>query len=141
MLSVAAFVVNLFASPLPVAPCDLVAAATANELLGARAGAPESMGPEQDEDIPGATRSVCIYMAGTRMPIVMEHTFRDAKSARDAMTQEAIRAQHEEEPGLTIKDEPGLGDKAYWVVLKGGAQYVVIKGAKVLSVLLGGVAK
>jgi hypothetical protein len=57
------------------------------------------------------------------------------------MTQEAIRAPHEEETGLTIKDETGLGDKAYWVVMKSGGEYVVIKGAKVLSIAMGGVAK
>jgi hypothetical protein len=142
MLAFTTLLLSLLAPSSLAMTCDLVPPITANELLGARGGLPQLTGPEQDEETPGAMRSVCMYMAGKRMLLVIEHTFKDAKAARDATTQEAIRARHEDDGGATIKDEPGLGDKAYWIVLKnGGGEYVVIKGAKVLSIVLGGVAK
>lgn len=40
--------------------------------------------------------------------------------------------------GSRIVEEPGLGDKAYWAYTSEGAEIVVLKGAVVLGVAVGG---
>ena len=39
---------------------------------------------------------------------------------------------------IKLTEEPGLGDKAYWAYTARAQQYVVLKGADVLGLALGG---
>ena len=60
-------------------------------------------------------------------------------AAKSAINQEFLLAQLEEEDAK-VEAESGMGDQAWWGYSTKGAQYVVLKGAIVLSVHLGGQA-
>ena len=55
-------------------PCDLVSKDAASALLEAPVTKMEPGGPERDEDT-GGMRTLCAYMAGTRMLIVVREVF------------------------------------------------------------------
>ena len=125
----------------PPGPCDLLSAAAASELLGQPVTTPTPSGPEPDEDT-GGTRTVCVYQAGTRMLILVRVAYASAPAARDATTQELVGERFGEgEDDFTVKEESGLGDRAFWALSPRAAEYVVVKGPTVLGLLLGGMPK
>lgn len=122
-------------------PCDLLTREAAEGLLGQKVAAPEPSGPEPDEDS-GGTRSVCVYQAGTRMLIVIRVAFASAAAAREATTRELVTEHYGEgEKDFTITEAPGLGDQAFWAYSARAAEFIVVKGASVLGVTLGGMPK
>jgi len=146
-------------------PCDLLDKATASQLLGKPVASAEPSGPEPDEES-GATRTVCTYMSGQSMLIVMQLAFKTPAAASQATTKELVAQQLGEEnaegekdaddrdaddrdaaengddPGdLTIEEASGLGDKSYRAYNPIGANYIVLKGSKVLLLSLGGTGK
>lgn len=121
------------ASLLTVDPCELVGKAQAAELLGQPVTRVMPSPPEPDEDS-GGTRSSCMYFAGGRALIVIHVAFPSPEAARRG-TQRAL-ASDDEKP--TLREEPGVGDRALWSFTAEGAQYAIVKGAAVVAVSIGG---
>jgi hypothetical protein len=122
-------------------PCDLLTREAASELLGQQVTTPTPSGPEPDEDT-GGTRTVCVYQSGTRMLILVRVAFASAAAAREATTRELVGERYGEgEDDFTLKEEPGLGDKAFWAYSRRAAEFIVVKGATVLGLTLGGMPK
>ncbi|HEY7683558.1 MAG TPA: hypothetical protein VH879_13015 [Gemmatimonadales bacterium] len=117
-------------------PCDLLDRATAGQLLGQAVAAGTPSGPEPDEDS-GGTRRNCVYQAGKSLLVLTQVTFASAAAAREATTRELVGERLGEED-FTVKEESGLGDKAYWAYSEIAAQYIVVKGPNVLGLALGG---
>ena len=117
-------------------PCDLVDKATATALLGAAPLEMSPMGPEPDEDT-GSTITYCTIHGQHSAIIVSQMAFKDADAARKTITKEQVTGQMEGDV-KKLTEEKGLGDKAYWAYTERGVEYVVIKGANVLAVGLGG---
>ena len=134
---------SLLTYPLALAvaagPCDLVDKAAATQLLGAPVTTVSPSGPEPDEDT-GATRNACVYQAGDRMLVLVRLDFPTATAARDAAS-EQLQSDDLTEEGTTIKEESGLGDKAWLAHTRHGLQYIVLKGPTVLSLAIGGMPK
>jgi hypothetical protein len=120
-------------------PCDLVSRAAASAILEAPVTKMEPGTPERDEDT-GGMRTLCAYMAGTRMLMVVREVFASAAAAKEATTKELVTDRLEDEHS-TVTEAPGLGDKAYWATTPHAAEWVVIKGSSVLGVTLGGMPK
>ena len=118
-------------------PCDLLDRAAAAQLLGAPVTTMEPSGPEPDEDT-GATRTTCMYQAGKGMLVVIRLEFPDAAAAREVTSAELAPEKLAEEKA-TVKPESGIGDKAYLMYNPRAVEYVVVKGATVLTLALGGV--
>jgi hypothetical protein len=74
------------------------------------------------------------------MLIVTRVVFASATAAREATTEELVGERLGAE-NVTVKEEPGLGDKAYWAQSPTGAEYIVLKGPTVLGLALGGMPK
>jgi hypothetical protein len=121
-------------------PCDLLDRATASQLLGKPVASMEPSAPEPDEDS-GGMRSVCVYQAGTSMLMVIQETFKTAEAARDLTTQELVGERYGGNEAVTVEEASGLGDRAFWIHSPTAAEYVVLKGAKVLALLLGGTTR
>jgi len=117
-------------------PCDLLDRAAAAQLLGAPVTSMDPSGPEPDEDT-GASRTTCTYMAGQAMLIVIRLDFPNAAAARDVTAAE-LEPEKLAEQQATAKPESGVGDKAYLIYNPRAAEYVVVKGASVLTLALGG---
>lgn len=117
-------------------PCDLLDPATVSELLGQPLTRGVPAGPEPDEDT-GGTLSYCTYHAGPTALIVSQVAFESAAAARKATTKELVAGRLEDDL-MALKEEPGLGDKAFWAYTPQGAEYVVLKGPSVLGLALGG---
>lgn len=127
----------LATAPAPAAgPCDLLDLATASALVGQPVARGMADGPTVDEETGGST-NFCIYQAGPSMLIVSVTTYKSAAAAKAATTKESMSERMEGE-GTTLSEEAGLGERAYWMVTKQGAQFAVLKGANVLSMALGG---
>ena len=116
-------------------PCDLLDRTAATQLLGQPVTSLTPSGPEPDEDT-GGTRTVCVYQAGMRMLILTRVAFPTAAAARAAMTAELV-GERLAEDGVTVKEESGLGDKAYWAQSANAAEYIVLKGPTALGIALG----
>jgi hypothetical protein len=140
----AALALSLFLHPAGAAipgPCDLLTRAAASELLGQQVTTPTPSGPEPDEET-GGTRTVCVYQAETRMLILIRVVFASAPAALAATTRELVGERFSEgEDDFTVTEESGLGDRAFWAHRPGAAEFVVVKGATVLGLVLGGMPK
>lgn len=127
----------LAAAPAPAAgPCDLLDLATVSALVGQPVARGTADGPTVDEETGGSTH-FCIYQAGPAMLIVSVTSYKSAAAAKAATTKELV-SERSEEAEATITEETGLGERAFWAVTKQGAQFVVLKGANVLALALGG---
>jgi hypothetical protein len=137
MLPEFAFVLALVASAAQKSgPCDLLDRATVVALLGQTSSGGTPAGPERDDET-GGTLRYCTYRAGTAAIILSQVTFSSAAEAGKATTQELVTSRMDGE-GSKIVEEPGLGDRAFWAYTSEGAQIVVLKGAVVLGVAIGG---
>jgi hypothetical protein len=74
------------------------------------------------------------------MLIVTRVVFANATAAREATTKELVGERLGDED-VTVKEEPGLGDTAYWASSPTAAEYIVVKGPAVLGLALGGMPK
>jgi hypothetical protein len=54
------------------------------------------------------------------------------------MMQEQLAQMKVDDASVTISEEAGLGDQAYWGVAQDAVSYTVVKGSHVFSVVLGG---
>ncbi len=121
------------------APCNLMDRATVIALLGPASTTGSPTGPEADEDTNGTLR-YCTFRAGTAAVLISHVTFPSAADARKATTKELVISRMEGDDAKLV-DEPGLGDKAWWVYTSEGAEFLVLKGSVVLGVGLGGELK
>lgn len=64
------------------------------------------------------------------MLIVTRVVFANATAAREATTKELVGERLGDED-VTVKEEPGLGDTAYWASSPTAAEYIVVKGPAV----------
>lgn len=117
-------------------PCDLLDRATATSLLGAPVKNVDASPPTRDEDT-GGTVAICMYRSDAAAVIVSQITFGSPAAARQATTKEVVEGRMEEEV-TAFKEVPGVGDRAFWAVTEAGAQFVILKGATVVGVALGG---
>ena len=117
-------------------PCDYLDKATVTGLLGGAPVATMPMGPTPDEDTDG-TATYCTIRGPRSAVIVSQVAFKDADAARKATTKELVAGRLEDEV-QELTEEKGLGDTAFWAYTAQGAQFVVLKGANVLAVSLGG---
>jgi hypothetical protein len=143
MLAMFSLAVGLSASPAsaaPPGPCDLLDKATASQLLGKPVASMEPSGPEPDEDS-GGMRTHCVYMAGTSMLVVTQVIFQSPAAASETTTRELVGERYGEDEDMTVEEAGGLGDKAFWAYTPTAADYIVVKGAKVLALTLGGTGK
>ena len=129
------FVTFLAAASAP-GPCDLLDRATVASLLGKPATEVTPSPPTPDEDT-GGTVTVCMYRSDAAALIVSQVTFANAAAAQKATTKELVEGRMDEEV-TAFKEVPGLGDRAFWVTTAAGAEFVILKGATVLGVSLGG---
>lgn len=129
------FVAALVLGAPPAGPCDLVDKAKITALLGQPATG-EPSGPEKDEDT-GGMMSYCSYRAGQLMVIVSNVVFANAAAARKATTQELVKARLDDETAK-VTAEQGVADAGYWAESAKGRMYVVLKGARVVGVMIGG---
>ena len=76
------------------------------------------------------------------MLILVRIAYASPAAAREATTRELVEERYGEgEDDFTITEEPGLGDKAYWAHNPRAAEFIVVKGANVLGLILGGMPK
>lgn len=129
-------VVSLVTAP---GPCDLLSRDAAAQVLGQPATTATPSGPEEDEET-GGSRTICVYQVGERMLIVTRVIFASAAEAREATTQELV-GERLGGDDVTVKEEAGLGDRAFWAHTAKSAEYIVLKGASALGVTLGGMPK
>ena len=136
MLSAGLSLVLLASNPSLAGPCDLLDRAAAGTLAGAPVspGMPEP--PEPDDETNGIL-SYCMYRAPKASVIVSLVAFPNAGDAKKATTKELVAGRLEGEQ-KELKEETGLGEKSFWAYTEEGAQYVVLKGANVIAVSMGG---
>ena len=134
----------LFLAALPIVlttvagPCDLLDRAAAAQILGAPVTKMEPSGPEPDEDT-GASRSTCMYTAGKGMLMVIRLDFPSAAAARDVIAANLQPDKLAEDKATAKEESGGPGEKSYVVYNPKAAEYVVLKGATVLTLAVGGV--
>jgi hypothetical protein len=76
------------------------------------------------------------------MLILIRVDFASAPAALAATTRELVGERFSEgEDDFTVAEVPGLGDRAYWAYRPGAAELIVVKGATVLGLTLGGMPK
>ncbi len=136
MLPVALSLVMLSSAPSLAGPCDLLDRAAAGTLAGAPVSPGISEPPEPDDETNGIL-SYCMYRAPKGAVIVSLVAFANAGDAKKATTKELVAGRLEGDQ-KELKEETGVGDKAFWAYTEQGAQYVVLKGANVIAVSIGG---
>ena len=117
-------------------PCDLLDRATVSSILGKPVTDVKATGPERDADI-GGTLAFCTYRAGAAALVVSQITFASADVARKSTTKELVDSRMDDDV-TEFKEVTGIGDRAFWAYTETGAEFVVLKGAIVLGVSLGG---
>jgi hypothetical protein len=129
------FAAIVSAQPAP-GPCDLLDRAAVASILGKPVTDVSPSEPTRDDDI-GGTVVYCYYRAGEAALIVSQITFANAAAAQKATTKEVVEGRMEDEV-TAFKEVSGVGDRAFWASTQTGAQFVIVKGATVLGVALGG---
>lgn len=120
----------------PIDPCALVSKADAAALLGSPVWTAPPSKPEKDEET-GGTVVYCNMNVDDSLFRVSVVTFGSASEARAKTTKELL-AERIKGRNLKIEQVNGLGDRAYWTTYDSGAQYVVVKGSRVLGLRVGG---
>jgi hypothetical protein len=136
---VAVFGTALLSSAAPagaVDPSTLVSKAEATALIGQPVVA-TSGGPAEKDDDSGGMLSYCTFRAGPSALIVSVVSFSSATEAK-AKTTRQLAAARLDGDDAKIVEESGLGDRAFWATTANGAEYVVLKGSRVLGLALGG---
>ena len=116
--------------------CASVDKAQVGALLGGTAPAPIATGPEKDADAGGIT-TICMFMQGKKGVLTMRIEFASPQEAAKKVTLEYLKNQQGDEAKYV--EEKGVGDRAFWAVSDEGSSYVILKGAKLYSVALGGI--
>lgn len=116
----------------PPDPCALVTAADIAGALGSRPSAGKPHGPRRDEDT-GAQSWSCDYTAGEAYLSIGFAELPTAAAAAAALRATAKLAADDED-GIRLSPQPGLGDGALWGSSDEGGIWVVHKGRHLLNV-------
>src|SRR5262245_15117860 len=117
--------------------CRVVDKAQVGALLGGTAPAPMQTGPEKNADA-GGISTTCIFVQGQRGVVMMRVEFASAQEAQKTVSLEYLKNQEQGEDAKYV-EEKGAGDRVFWGVSEEGAFYVILKGATLYFVGLGGV--
>jgi hypothetical protein len=115
--------------------CSLVSSDEAATVLG-QAVIAITPGSEPDS-ISGSTLNFCTYL-GSGLALVVSSVETGSAKAGAEILQAQLANMLAEDPTTTSKEEPGLGNKAYWSVAEHGVSYTVLTDTHVFSVALGG---
>lgn len=119
-----------------VDPATLVSQAEATAVMGQPVVATPG-GPAAKDDDTGGMLAYCTFRAGPTALIVSVVSFSSATEAK-AKTTKQLAAARLDGDDAKIVEESGLGDRAFWATTANGAEYVVLKGSRVLGLALGG---
>ena len=119
-----------------VDPVTLVSKAEAIALLGQPVTAVTPSSEQVDEDT-GGKLIYCALRTEKSALVVSVVSFSSAKEALAKMTKQHA-VERMEGDNAKITEEKGLGDQAFWATTDLGAEYIVIKGSRVLGLALGG---
>lgn len=132
MLTLALTVSTLLATN----PCTLVTPAEAMTITGKRPTSILNYGPEKDPDTK-ASVTWCV-MGGAPVGLLLYvDAYASPEAALAAVTPQRIQSLMDSD--VKVEPEPGLGDRAFWAHNDTSARVVVIRGATVMSILIGGV--
>ena len=94
-------------------------------------------GPEKDADA-GGIATTCIFLQGQKGLVAMRVEFASAQDAQKRVSIEYLKNQQQGEEAKYV-EEKGAGDRVFWGVSDKGAFYVILKGATLYFLGLGGV--
>jgi hypothetical protein len=115
--------------------CSLISQPEAEAVLGQPVTATT---PGTDTDsATGATLNFCTYLGTGLAVVVSREDLGSAEAARQAIKQELAKMLYDS-ASTTIPQDGGPGDQAYWSTSEHAAQFTVLNGNSVFSVLLGG---
>jgi hypothetical protein len=121
-----------------VDPADICSLATADEAGAVLGQAVVAMTPGSDTDnATGLTINFCTYL-GSGMAVVISSVDTGSVQAGISMVQSQLSLAQGQDPTMTVTQETGIGDQAYWSVGDQAVSYTVLKGTHVFSVALGG---
>jgi hypothetical protein len=115
--------------------CPMIPPSEAEAVLGQPV---TSINPGMDQDgISGGTLYFCTYL-GTGMAVVLSlEDVSSTDAAKQLMGQQLVKMLADD-ASTTSTMEGGLGDQSYWSTSEHAAQFTVVKGNYIFSVLLGG---
>lgn len=132
-----AIVLQAPASPVLAAAnaCSLLMGAEVAAILGQPVqGTPT--GPERDEDS-GGQLTYCFYRAPNPSMFVSIVEFDSPAEARKQLTKHLVEQRMDEEK-VTVTEESGIGDKAFFGLSSRGAMYVFQKQGRIIGIGIGG---
>lgn len=132
MLTLAAAAAVLLA----VNPCSLVTPAEAAAITGPPPTTVLNYGPEQDPDTK-ASVTWCVMSGAPIGLLIYVDTYASPAAALATVTPQHITSLMDSD--VKVEPEAGLGDRAFWAHNDTSARMVVIRGATVMSILIGGV--
>ena len=124
------------AALLAAGPCTLITKTEAATVTGKAPTTVLPYGPERDPDTK-ASVTWCVMSGAPVGIIVYVDTYATAANALKMVTRERILSLMDSD--VTVEPEPGLGDRAFWAHSDTSARMVVIRGAVVMSMVIGGV--
>jgi hypothetical protein len=117
-------------------PCSLVTPAEAMTITGKRPTSILNYGPETDPETK-ASVTWCV-MGGAPLGLLLYvDTYASPAAALASVTPQRIHSLMDSD--VKVEPEAGLGDRAFWAHNDTSARMVVIRGAAVMSILIGGV--
>ena len=119
-----------------VDPVALVSKAEASVLLGQPVVAVTPASEQVDEDT-GGKLVYCAFRTEKSAVAVSVVSFASAKEALAKTTKQHAQERLEGD-NSQITEEKDLGDRSYWATTDLGAEYIVIKGSRVLGLAIGG---
>jgi len=111
-------------------------AGDAAKLLGQPVAGPLVLGPEKDDDAP-AQATHWTYRGATAAVVVSRLDFASPTEARKCATIAFLKKQHDDDDAK-IAEEPGVGERAFWVTTGEGCAVTFLQGSHIGSVALGG---
>jgi hypothetical protein len=124
------------ATVLAADPCTLVTKADAATVTGTAPTTVLSYGPEADPETK-AKVTWCVMSGAPVGLLVYIDDFATPAAAVKVMTPARI-VELMANPAVKVEPEAGLGDRAFWAHADDVARIVVIRGATVLSIVIGG---
>ncbi|MGE0361152.1 MAG: hypothetical protein AB7H93_09910 [Vicinamibacterales bacterium] len=132
MLTLATTVAVLLAAT----PCSLVTPAEAATVTGTAPTTVLNYGPEKDPETK-ASVTWCVMSGAPIGLLVYVDTYASPAAALATVTPAHITSLMDSD--VKVEPEAGLGDRAFWAHNDTSARMVVIRGATVMSILIGGV--
>lgn len=119
--------------------CATVDQALVATIAGGPARPGMTMGPEKDDDT-GGISTTCSFVAAGKVVLAIRVEFTSAAEAKKKVTPAFIKDSVAGE-NTKVTEEKGIGDLAFWAVSDDGASFVMLAGARVFSIGMGGSQK